>query len=156
MTVEWSEAETQKLRELWAIPEIGVKDMEPILGYSVGAICSKRIRIGLPPRPNDFKQKRWGARARDDKPKAPASPPKRIRKAKPKPATDDAVQPAPAPTFAEIIAARHPGQSRMPNRNECVWPCNDAWPWLFCCDPVEPDRPYCADHCWLAYPRLRG
>jgi GcrA cell cycle regulator len=40
---------------------------------------------------------------------------------------------------------------RAEAKQPCQWPTNGGRPWRFCSDPTVAGKPYCPDHCAIAY-----
>ena len=164
----WTDERIQHLRTLWAeghsTEAIGRK-----MGISKNAVVGKAHRLNLPARPSPIKRQtprppsipRQGR-----KPSLPAlqvlgtsftasSSPVRVQSISPQ---AEITRPAPRPVLPVREKARPtpaPEQDRRSSRvATCCWPIGEPGRpgFGFCGQPVAaPNRPYCDDHCDLAY-----
>lgn len=141
---DWTPKLIATLTELWAsgipVREIGLR-----MGIGKNAVVGKAHRIGLPARESPIKTaggpKPWKAKPQPRPfvlPRLPTldTPPEALKPIRaavpPKPAAPPVAPPALFKT--------------------CQWPVTDRQPWRFCDDVhVVPGRPYCAEHCKVAY-----
>lgn len=148
----WTEERVMRLRELWAQGLSASQIAAQIGGISRNAVIGKAHRLGLEGRPSPIRS--GGPRARP-RPKA-----KRV-----------APQPAPRPGLglSGVAVKRREGPSEPSlqiqatakairgagNGPSCVWPIGDPGEaeFHFCDRQAVEGRPYCADHCALAYIR---
>jgi len=171
--VEWSEEEIQKLRQLWdegySSSVIGRR-----LGRSKNSIVGKVRRAGLPARPSPLKTQLDPtlARAKDylrrsiqrqrtrgtlpPLPSVTAISPFGLIKptefiAKPMITPKPRAEPKPKPKPQSPWAIPKPSGQVAP----CCWPLNNGRPWRFCGGPSAPGKPYCDEHCAVAYRPFR-
>ncbi|WP_035724843.1 GcrA family cell cycle regulator [Fodinicurvata fenggangensis] len=64
-----------------------------------------------------------------------------------------ASRPKPAPRPQPVSRTPKPAESAAPSNRSCQWPIGDpSQPdFHFCESPAAPGRPYCAEHCAMAY-----
>lgn len=111
-------------------------------GISRNAVIGKAHRLGLASRPSPI--------IRDGRP----SPMKGKRRARSLNA--DAATSAAAARKRQVAAPEPPKvQGYVPrpriSSRECAWPEGEALPYRFCGAPTVEGKPYCTDHCRLAY-----
>jgi GcrA cell cycle regulator len=90
---------------------------------------SRRIGIGMrttPPPPRNRKAPKLVRKPRPPRPIAPPIVP----------------EPAPVPGALTMLQL---------SRTTCHWPSGNRPPYTYCGEPVHGDRPFCLDHCKLAY-----
>ena len=139
---DWTEQAVARLRALWAdghsTAEIGRR-----LGVSKNSVVGKVHRLDLPGRPSPIRPPGSGT----PRPRPHPRPPRLadimpLRSVPPEP-----VQPRPA------IAPRidPPVLGTLP----CCWPIGQpkTASFRFCDQPNEAGKPYCPEHCGLAYER---
>ena len=124
----WTEDEIKTLERLW---DEGVTTTEigNALGKTKNAVVGKAHRLKLSPRPSPIKRVRS-----DNKDSATGAKQKTSRQAKE----------ASAKKLIEAKKRRGP---------VCQWPFGhpDEDDFHFCLKPVAPSKPYCAEHCAIAY-----
>lgn len=135
---EWNEHSVVRLRMLWDAGHSAAQ-IGRMIGRSKNSVVGKAHRLDLSARPDPI--------ARDGiaKPRTP-------RPSRAKGVTL-------APLFAllddPIVLAAPPRERPAPKPavGECCYPIGDPGTkaFRFCCDPTEPGRSYCLDHCKLAY-----
>jgi GcrA cell cycle regulator len=123
----WTDERLERLKQLWS-EGLSISQIGEALGVSRNAIAGKAHRMGLPKRPS------------------PISTPK-VAKAKPA---------APEPP-ARDLPLRMELRQLVWSRNKCCWPTGDPRKagFLFCGSTVVPGKPYCLEHCELAYTTSR-
>ena len=164
----WDKATVARLREEWALGystgEIGRR-----MGISKNAVVGKAHRLNLPSRPSPIVRSgtprarqaprahgptlpplastQKPAVARRALPLAIATPPERVA---PPPPADIAV------AFLRARAALAKASPLQPAPRPCCWPIGEPRTpsFRFCRAESEPGRPYCAEHCKLAYVRV--
>ena len=152
---DWTYDRIQQLRDLWAdgdtTEQIGRK-----MGITKNAVVGKAHRLRLEARPSPIR--RMGVR------------PQKIQRQGKKPslplvavcATTSVMSPvAPSgvapPTSADVVRiSQSPDRDGFTrSRADCCWPIGEPGKrdFRFCGDVVEPNRPYCGQHCSVAYVR---
>jgi len=142
--MSWTPERISDLEKLWAeghsTAEIGRR-----MGVSKNAVVGKAHRLGLPSRQSPIDAKRRAPR----KPATRAKPAARRVAAPAEPK-------APAPAAAAPAAPPRKKPVRKHSGPSCQWPFGD--PRLpgfhFCGAPAEPGKPYCDEHCAMAYNRV--
>jgi GcrA cell cycle regulator len=153
---DWTDAKEQRLRQLWA-EGMQTSAIALALGVSRNAICGKRHRLGLTPRPNP-NQSRPPAPPLASAPSAPKGPPRGARArptssppAGPKPPHKPATG-QPRPALRPFLRDHHPTA-----RHPCCWPMGDpaSADFRYCDRESEPGRSYCLEHCRMAFQVFR-
>lgn len=159
----WTEEKVKVLEQLWdsgqSITQIG-----KALGMTRNAVVGKAHRIGL--------AKRASPIVRSDKPAAPKVP--AASHAAPRVPSHAPVSHRQAPAAREAAGReREPGAAPMPGNDKpmqqlspamlnaltptsgprCKWPIGDpkSSEFDFCAKVAIPGKPYCAEHCAMAY-----
>ena len=140
--LDWSNRLIAQLWKLWmqTDPQLSAKAIAERMGISKNAIVGKAHRLGLPARPSPIRQKG------DSKPKLERLPGARR----------GAV--SAEPTAIEVIRALVREQPKPVARStQCCWPIGEVGKpdFHFCGARSEPGRPYCGEHCAVAYVRVR-
>ncbi len=146
--MEWTDERTNLLKTLWLQGQTASQIAERLGGVTRNAVIGKAHRLGLSSRPSPIRQRpasRPAAHAA-----AMGTPRGGVEAAKPSVAAAPlpaAAPPPPAPTRTAKAAA--------PGSRACMWPVGDPKQpgFHFCGAPAEPSRPYCAQHCSVAYHR---
>jgi GcrA cell cycle regulator len=151
---EWTDVAVVRLRSLWAeghsTAEIGRR-----LGVSKNAVVGKAHRLDLPDRPSPIRRDAV-AKARPDPrppsnlPRLPSETPTRVPGAT-----------ALAPAARSDRPPGNPLPPSVPPLGTHIIPC--CWPigypgkpgFCFCEERSVPGRPYCGEHCMIAYVRQR-
>ena len=126
----WTEARLEKLRKLWdqglSISQIGEE-----LGVTRNAIAGKAHRLGLPKRQSPINSK---------------------AKAAPKEEKVEQVD-----MNSRELPLRLALRRISWSRNACASPSGDpkTLEFSFCGEKIEPGKPYCTEHCEMAYSNTR-
>lgn len=144
--MSWTPERIADLEKLWA-EGLSTAEIGRQLGVSKNAVVGKAHRLCLPGRQSPIDPKRRAARKPAAKAKAgPASP-------------HPAARPAAAPRPAAVAAQQPPTAKKRRKAlsgPSCQWPFGD--PRLpgfhFCGAPATAGKPYCDEHCALAYNRV--
>jgi GcrA cell cycle regulator len=157
----WGDDTVSRLRSLWdeghSTSEIGRR-----LGVSKNAVIGKARRLKLSRRPSPIRPAGSGCpppSCRRPVPKLAEIAP--LRRTAPSPAAP-APPPRPAPRSLSLPSAPE-GQSavRPPSLRRgtalCCWPLGEpgTHTFRFCDAPALPRKPYCEEHCVLAYQKQR-
>jgi GcrA cell cycle regulator len=127
------------IAQLWA-DGLSTAKIGDAIGASKNAVVGKAHRLNLPMRKSPINRGGERAPIRVQRVREAATlPPLRslvapVPKLVPLPA-------APAIRIAVVTLFRQP----------CQWPTNGGRPWRFCSDPTVAGKPYCPDHCAIAY-----
>ncbi|MGB1361602.1 MAG: GcrA family cell cycle regulator [Alphaproteobacteria bacterium] len=126
MSFKWTDENFQKLKKLWA-KGMSAREIAEKIGTTRNAIIGKANRSGLS--------------SPTTKVKAKAT--KSVKAAK-------ATKKAPTPS-KEVIQISQPANTA--SENACQWPIGDPGTpeFKFCYEPAKPGRPYCEEHCNIAY-----
>gem|GEM_PF-183203 len=142
----WNEETIARLRALWA-EGLSVAEIGRRMAISKNAVVGKAHRLNLPPRPSPIKR---GGQA---KPKVP----KRIKKGE---------QTLPQLPAAAIVAPPTPVHTATPEASQtvfrtlrpqaCCWPIGDSRSksFRYCDAEATPGKPYCGEHCAIAYVKV--
>jgi GcrA cell cycle regulator len=171
--MEWTEQRIETLRKLWG-------QGQTASGITRNAVIGKAHRLGLTGRPSPIKREAGGGNAparrkanttRTERPMRPAMMPTSTQQPSSAPQHNGIVnapaqhatahQAIPAAPTPAVAAPRPPVASNpQPSRahggsKSCSWPVGDPKQpgFHFCGEPAETGRPYCANHCHLAYHR---
>ena len=177
--MEWTEQRIETLRKLWGQGQTASQIAAILGGITRNAVIGKAHRLGLTGRPSPIKReagsgtapaRRKASTARTERPARPAL----MASPAPQPASQPLHQgvvnaplqshgaaqtrPAmPAPVADPLPpVARNPQPTRAHGGSKsCSWPVGDPKQpgFHFCGEPAEPGRPYCPNHCHLAYHR---
>lgn len=141
--MEWTDERTNLLKTLWLQGQTASQIAERLGGVTRNAVIGKAHRMGLSSRPSPIRQRTTPRPAATPAPAAASAP--RF------PAVP-AAAPAPAPA-PKLPAA--PAIKAAPGSRGCMWPMGDPKQpdFHFCGAPAEPGRPYCSEHCTVAYHR---
>jgi GcrA cell cycle regulator len=135
----WPEADA-RLTELWhaGLPtkQIGLQ-----LGVTKNAVVGHARRINLPGRPSPIRLVSANGKRVE-----------RIRRARGK-TLPDLTPEGPAPALVPPAAS-----APRSSRHTCQWPVGDprSTQFRFCGEPTELGKPYCGEHCRIAFPNYRG
>lgn len=125
--MSWTDEKIEDLKKLWA-KGLSTAEIGRALGVSKNAVVGKSHRLGLKPRPSPISGKPAEA--------PPPAAPKAAVKAKPKPKETERI--------GDIIDL---------GPQMCRWPFGDPGDedFHFCGRQVVPGKPYCGEHCSVAY-----
>lgn len=151
---DWNDETIGRLRVLWAeghsTAEIGRR-----LGVSKNAVVGKSHRLKLTARPSPIRRDGSGQAPRPRRPRCPSlaefqSPLRSAPASRPTPVQTVLTQPAPPMTTTPI---RAPLLGRQP----CCWPIGEPGTRSFrSCNAInEAGKPYCPEHCTIAYRKVR-
>ena len=140
----WDENNVSKLRELWD-QDLPTAQIGKLLGFTKNAVVGKAHRIGLERRPSPIR--RTAVKPDRKKARSPIIPKlnfeitKEKEKVKEKQSPQKNFQPAVKNLFASNI------------KRGCEWPEGhpDESDFKFCGRERFEDKPYCLDHCAVAY-----
>ena len=123
----WTEDRLETLKNLWN-DGLSISQIGQKLGVTRNAVAGKAHRIGLPKRQSPISGSGALVRKKAKKTEEVSELPLRL-------------------------ALRKISWSR----SKCVWPSGDpkTTDFSFCGEPIEPGKPYCHEHCILAYTNTR-
>lgn len=144
--MEWTEERTALLKTLWLQGQTASQIAERLGGVTRNAVIGKAHRLGLSSRPSPIRQRPTHRTAPQHGPAVSAPRPQAAEPAKPP------VAAAPVPQMASAPART---AKAAPGSRACMWPVGDPKQpgFHFCGAPAEPSRPYCTEHCSVAYHR---
>lgn len=178
--MEWTEQRIETLRKLWGQGQTASQIAAILGGITRNAVIGKAHRLGLTGRPSPIKReagsssapaRRKASAARTERPARPAVMASSAQPASPSlhqgvlnapTQASPAHQARPATPSSEPAASSRPpvASNPQPSRahggsKSCSWPVGDPKQpgFHFCGEPAEPGRPYCPNHCHLAYHR---
>ena len=124
----WTEERLETLKNLWK-EGLSISQIGEKLGVTRNAVAGKAHRLGLPKRQSPISASGSVARTKSKK-------------------TEEITSDLPL-----RLALRKINWSR----SKCVWPSGDpkTTDFSFCGEPIEPGKPYCYEHCVLAYTNTR-
>ncbi len=124
----WTEERLATLRILWN-EGLSISQIGQRLGVTRNAVAGKAHRLGLPKRQSPISVSGTPSRNKAKKNEEDGS------------------------DLPLRLALRKISWSR----SKCVWPSGDpkTTNFSFCGEPIEPGKPYCYDHCVLAYTNTR-
>jgi GcrA cell cycle regulator len=151
---EWTAAESEKLRELWADSNNSAERIGGKMKRSKNSILGKVHRMGLPGRRSPIKTLPAGQERSVDKRRKPPPPPLaalvQLTVDRPKQPSKVA-KPAKAPAHYPIVLK----PVVIPQRpsSACCWPLGDPKRdgFRFCDADAKDGRSYCVAHCAKAY-----
>lgn len=131
--MSWTDEKIEDLKKLWA-KGLSTAEIGRELGVSKNAVVGKSHRLGLKPRPSPISGK---AAETTGTAAAPAPAPAKAKAAKP----------------AKAKATEKIGDIIDLGPQMCRWPFNDPGDedFHFCGRQVAPSKPYCPEHCAVAY-----
>ena len=124
----WTEERLETLKKLWT-EGLSISQIGQKLSVTRNAVAGKAHRLGLPKRQSPISSSAISGRAKTKK-------------------TEEIISELPL-----RLALRKINWSR----SKCVWPSGDpkTTEFSFCSEPIEPGKPYCYEHCVLAYTNTR-
>lgn len=152
----WTDDTIERLRALWAeghpTAEIGRR-----LGVSKNAVVGKSHRLRLPAR--QFPIRRDGVKhaPRPRRLRGPTLPDlQALQSPTPMRVLQDPAPPRP-PVSSTPPASAAAGRAAPLGKQPCCWPIGEPGTadFRFCDAPNEAGKPYCPDHCTIAYPKMR-
>jgi len=149
----WTEERVRLLREMWAQGLSASQIAHRLGGVTRNAVIGKAHRLGLEGRPSPIKGTPGAPRPR---PRAAAKRALAEREAAAAPAIAKTPMPAEQPAASRPIAPPAPPRQAKPGEGPaCLWPLGDPGDadFHFCDALAVPGRPYCAEHCAVAYIR---
>lgn len=153
---DWTDATIGRLRALWA-EGLSTAEIGRRLGTTKNAVVGKSHRLDLPARPSPIRRDGIRQAPRTRRLRGPTLPSLRsLPSTATTRETPTQSTPAPAPLASQppVAAAIHiPPLGRHP----CCWPIGEPGTasFRFCGDPNEAGKPYCPDHCLVAYRKTR-
>ncbi|MBC6440451.1 MAG: global cell cycle regulator GcrA-like protein [Rhodospirillales bacterium] len=124
--MSWTDEKIKHLKKLWN-QGLSTAEIGRELGVSKNAVVGKSYRLGLKPRPSPISGKVT----------------KKAPKPKPRPKVKESSR------ITDVI---------MLGPNMCRWPFHDPGDanFHFCGKEVVPGKPYCVEHCAIAYVQKSG
>ena len=134
----WDENNVTKLRELWD-QGLPTAQIGKLLGFTKNAVVGKAHRIGLERRPSPIR--RTAVKPDRKKARSPVMPKLNFEKAADTQNEQTSFQPAVKNLFGNNV------------KRGCEWPMGhpDESDFHFCNKTRFEDKPYCLDHCAVAY-----
>lgn len=156
---DWNTDAIARLRSLWAeghsTAEIGRR-----LGVSKNAVIGKSHRLDLPARPSPIRTDGVREAQAPRRPRSPTRPDlqnQSLNLSAPIPVAAVSLEarevlPAIVPP-APIVSKAMPVSTAIRGTKPCCWPIGEPGTrsFRFCHAPNEAGKPYCPDHCGLAY-----
>ena len=140
--MSWNDSNVARLRELWD-QGLPTAQIGKLLGFTKNAVVGKAHRIGLERRPSPIR--RTAVKPDRKKARSPITPILNfeavIEEVKEIPKTQTDFQPAVKNLFSNQ------------SKRGCEWPEGhpDETDFIFCGQERFEDKPYCLDHCAVAY-----
>jgi|TARA_B110000263_G_scaffold215453_1_gene200455 GcrA cell cycle regulator len=140
--MSWNEDNVGRLKELWD-QGLPTAQIGKLLGFTKNAVVGKAHRIGLERRPSPIR--RTAAKPDRKKARSPVMPKLNFETSK----IEEKNQPSPIQTFQpsikNILSPR--------TKRGCEWPEGhpDEPEFHFCNKDRFEEKPYCLDHCTIAY-----
>jgi GcrA cell cycle regulator len=166
--MEWTEQRIEVLRKLWGQGQTASQIAAILGGITRNAVIGKAHRLGLTGRPSPIK--REAGASPQPRRRTAAAPSRRLPGSgqpgglhgQPLPQTHGASQAALAPQQARVQmpippapppARPAPRASAHVGSKTCSWPMGDPKQpgFHFCGEPAEMGKPYCHQHCHVAY-----
>jgi GcrA cell cycle regulator len=149
---EWTADTIDRLRNLWSLGH-ATSAIGRELGVSKNAVVGKAHRLKLPPRPSPI---RIGHRVGSDVDRSPSRAGRPV--GLPALARKTAVVFAPltvtaSPKLAVAEVTPRPARTTTLGTHQCSWPIGEPGTaaFHFCAQHAEAGRPYCPQHCEIAY-----
>ena len=139
--MSWDEANVARLKELWD-QGLPTAQIGKLLGFTKNAVVGKAHRIGLERRPSPIR--RTAVKPDRKKARSPIVPKLNFEVTKEEPKDAPKQQ-----TFQPAVKNLFTGQTKR----GCEWPEGhpDESDFKFCGKDRFEDKPYCIDHCAVAY-----
>ena len=149
----WTEDRVAMLRELWSKGLSASQIAVQLGGVSRNAVIGKAHRLGLESRPSPIRGGGSGSRSRRNRAIHRALEAKALRGT----ITDEELAADSAGNEGEkaIEPPLAPPARPVSDVKDCLWPIGDPGDeeFGFCGAETAPGRPYCAEHCAVAYIR---
>ena len=141
----WNDENVTRLRELWN-QGLPTAQIGKLLGFTKNAVVGKAHRIGLERRPSPIR--RTAVKPDRKKARTPVMPKLNFENI-------NSVKPTHSSTSLENKNLHQPMKNLLSgnNRRGCEWPLGhpDEPEFHFCNKERFEDKPYCLDHCTVAY-----
>ena len=138
----WNETNVARLKELWD-QGLPTAQIGKLLGFTKNAVVGKAHRIGLERRPSPIR--RTAVKPDRKKARSPIIPKLNFETVK----EEHIISPKPQQNFQPVV------KSLLANHTKrgCEWPDGhpDESDFKFCGKDRFEDKPYCLDHCAVAY-----
>jgi len=157
--MEWTEQRIEMLRRLWGQGQTASQIAAALGGVTRNAVIGKAHRLGLTGRPSPIKRDAVGGDAPKRRPAARriamASQPKPMMPVQRTNVTASQPEAAPPPPAPQERTRSYPARAQGVGGKACSWPVGDPKQpgFHFCGEPAETGRPYCSQHCHMAYQR---
>jgi len=138
--MSWNESNVARLKELWD-QGLPTAQIGKLLGFTKNAVVGKAHRIGLERRPSPIR--RTAVKPDRKKARSPIVPTLKFETLK------EEVKETPKQTFQPAVKNLFNTQTKR----GCEWPEGhpDESDFKFCGKDRFEDKPYCIDHCAVAY-----
>ncbi len=150
----WTDDRVEMLRELWSKGLSASQIAVQLGGVSRNAVIGKAHRLGLESRPSPIRGGGSGSRSRRNRAISRAIEARALRGTMAdEEIGGEPVVPEPGTKIADQPLA--PPARPVSDVKECLWPIGDPGEdgFGFCGEETAPGRPYCAEHCSVAYIR---
>ncbi len=152
--MSWTDDRVAMLRELWTKGLSASQIAVQLGGVSRNAVIGKAHRLGLESRPSPIRGGGGGSRSRRNRAISRAIEARALRGTM----ADEEIggeKVVPEPGEKIIEQALAPPARPVSDVKECLWPIGDPGDagFGFCGQDTAPGRPYCFDHCAVAYIR---
>ena len=140
--MSWNETNVARLRELWD-QGLPTAQIGKLLGFTKNAVVGKAHRIGLERRPSPIR--RTAVKPDRKKARSPIVPKLNFEKVKEEVKETSIVQKDFRPVFKNLFSTN--------TKRGCEWPEGhpDESDFNFCGKERFEDKPYCLNHCAIAY-----
>ncbi|MCZ6589734.1 MAG: GcrA cell cycle regulator [Alphaproteobacteria bacterium] len=148
----WTEDRVAMLRELWTKGLSASQIAVQLGGVSRNAVIGKAHRLGLESRPSPIRGGGGGSRSRRNRAISRAIEARALRGT----ITEEEIGGEPvAPGQRMMDRPLSPPARPISDVKDCLWPIGDPSEdaFSFCGEDTAPGRPYCANHCAMAYIR---
>ncbi len=150
----WTEDRVALLRELWTKGLSASQIAVQLGGVSRNAVIGKAHRLGLESRPSPIRGGGGGSRSRRNRAISRAIEARALRGTMANEEIDgEPVVPEPGQRIMDRPLS--PPARPISDVKDCLWPIGDPSDdaFSFCGEDTAPGRPYCANHCAMAYIR---
>ncbi len=150
----WTEDRVALLRELWTKGLSASQIAVQLGGVSRNAVIGKAHRLGLESRPSPIRGGGGGSRSRRNRAISRAIEARALRGTM----ADEEIDGEPVvlePGQRIMDRPLSPPARPISDVKDCLWPIGDPSDdaFSFCGEDTAPGRPYCANHCAMAYIR---